>query len=1100
MTFPLRPRPDRLPLSVETLEGRDQPTAGPWLVEPFQHGPAAGLPAGWGQWNNAGTGSFHVSPTTPGLGDTGLLASTGTSTTAARAWVTAPFAADVETSAAVFLNSPVPVQLFARGQNLNTTTPSYYAASITRGAQVQLVRVVAGKATVLGTVTTTDYESNRWLQVRLRVQGNQLQVYVFRGDTNQYLGPDGKWSRSPVAAIGKVDTALRNGGQVGFARPAGAAGEVDVDSLRVGPANTQQPTAIVEDRFANGAAPGLPAGWSQSAGSAGEFHTVADETLRVDGTSSSPAAWAWNRNPTPADVQVSSSLYVDSLVPAGIFARGQNLYATHPTYYGLTVTRGVDVTLTRMVNGQATVLGTVASQNWVSGLWVQASLVVEGNQLRVEIYRSDTGQYLNANGTWGLSPTWALQTTDSAIKAAGPTGLTRGAGYAGQLVFDNFLVTTAPTSLTTAGPIPTEQDKPVGPVPPPPGDTGPTVPPVVPPTVPPPVPPPPTVPPPPPPVPLPPPAAGLPTVDRHYPNIRLAELAYYGTPMGSFEQGLLKNSIDLVIPNVAYQSQIAQVAPTTPQFVYTNVSNIYLGLYTDWLTYADQHGVSREDAFLHVTTPTPYTGMSASSVQVNQFWGVYTGSDGAGWDDITSQNKNATTPYAFAARGESVAYGYPEKYMQLNFDLKAGAAAGWTGQFEYVRSVDAQGRPTSWGTLPLTSNTTAGLRQDGTVTFNPPADWVPASINGGPRLYYVRVRSATGGTAPVALTVTGRDYTNSNGQASGVIPVFDYAADTNHDGYLDDAEYAKRKPGDNARFAYESRLFYPNYGAMRFATNVADPAFQAWAVDYSARVLKASPAATGLFVDNSNGKLAVDPAGVKESLDTYGQSYAALLGAINRRIGPKGWVIANTAGGGPGVEAIAQAGVSSLNEFGLRPLSSNHVQFDDLVANLAYSRQLSGGKAYEILDSLPQGLSATDPRTETATLAMYYAVADPNLSFLMVNGGNSPSSSWTQHWIPAATYNVGKPTGTVHVVATGNDPANSSLVYKVYERDYQNAKVFYKPLSYTRGVNGTTADNTATTMQLDGWYRPLKADGSLGTAINRLTLRNGEGAILVKVK
>jgi hypothetical protein len=251
-------------------------------------------------------------------------------------------------------------------------------------------------------------------------------------------------------------------------------------------------------------------------------------------------------------------------------------------------------------------------------------------------------------------------------------------------------------------------------------------------------------------------------------------------------------------------------------------------------------------------------------------------------------------------------------------------------------------------------------------------------------------------------------------------------------------------------------------------------------------------------VDNSNGKLAVDPAGLKESLDPYPQAYGSLLGAIDRAIGPRKWAIANTSGGGPGVEFLARNGVSSLDEFGLRPLSANHVQFDDLVANLAYERQLSGGKAYEILDTLPQSVDETDPRTQITTLAMYYAVADPSLSFLMMNGGNEPGTTWQRHWTAAINYNVGRPTNTVHVVATGNDPANPSLVYKVFERDYQNAKVFYKPLSYTYGISGTIADNTATTMSLGGWYRPLKADGTLGAPIERLTLRNGEGAILVR--
>jgi hypothetical protein len=58
--------------------------------------------------------------------------------------------------------------------------------------------------------------------------------------------------------------------------------------------------------------------------------------------------------------------------------------------------------------------------------------------------------------------------------------------------------------------------------------------------------------------------------------------------------------------------------------------------------------------------------------------------------------------------------------------------------------------------------------------------------------------------------------------------------------------------------------------------------------------------------------------------------------------------------------------------------------------------------------------------------------------------------------------------------------------------------VLYKPLSYGSGVTGTTADNTATTFALGGPYYVLQNDGTLGPAVTSITLRNGEGAILVK--
>ena len=117
---------------------------------------------------------------------------------------------------------------------------------------------------------------------------------------------------------------------------------------------------------------------------------------------------------------------------------------------------------------------------------------------------------------------------------------------------------------------------------------------------------------------------------------------------------------------------------------------------------------------------------------------------------------------------------------------------------------------------------------------------------------------------------------------------------------------------------------------------------------------------------------------------------------------------------------------------------------------------------------------------------------------LMFDGGYKPSAPWKDTWIKAAETNVGVPTRDRKIFARGADPQNLSLEYRVYSRDYGNALVLYKPRSYTKGVTGTTDDATATTHQLGGNYRTLNADGTLGPVITQITLRNGEGAVLMK--
>lgn len=122
-----------------------------------------------------------------------------------------------------------------------------------------------------------------------------------------------------------------------------------------------------------------------------------------------------------------------------------------------------------------------------------------------------------------------------------------------------------------------------------------------------------------------PPGAGVPNIPRHYQHVRVAQLAYFGTPLTAFEQNLLQNSVDLVVPNPAYLGTINASAPDTPQLVYTNVSNLYEGLLLDWLNYADAKSINREAAFYHVAGPSNFSGGSPSSQPVNWLWRVARG-------------------------------------------------------------------------------------------------------------------------------------------------------------------------------------------------------------------------------------------------------------------------------------------------------------------------------------------------------------------------------------------------------------------------------------------------------------------------------------------
>jgi hypothetical protein len=1033
-----------------------------------------GIPSDWSAYTNTTGQQFQVSASASAPTGSSVMGVTGNTGLVARTWYDNTLPADVQVSASLYLGSLAPAQVFARGQNLDTDSPDYYAVSVTRGATIQLVRVLDGRTTVLGNITTDTWVGQNWIQVTLSVTGTTLKVQIYRTDTGQYLTANGLWQVAPTWAIVKSDSTIRGSGKAGVGRWSGASGTVLFDNFFVvsaagsssstssGSTSPGQGKALLFN-FDTNRLGSLPTGWTGWTSDGGAFLVTAQtppsvrNALSSTGASDS-AARAWYTGQSYGDMLFNGSIYVDSLVPAQLIARGQNLSSNRPSYYAVSITRGMQVQLLKVVGGQTTVLDTVTTGTFTSNLWVTTSFRLVASTLQVYVYRPDTKQYLGSDGHWHDQTIAAITTSDGTLRAAGAAGVNRPASYKGRVLFDDLAFVDLTENVPTI---------PVGDQPPPSTTPGG-------------------------------PSAG-PTGIQHYSYIRVAELAYYGTPIGDLEQHLLKNSVDLVVANPVYLDQIAAASPKTTRLIYSNVSNIYLGLLTDWNTFADQNGFDRESAFYHVTKATPFSGNSSSSMPVDWFWSVQRGNNSEGWTDFTSTAQQNAQNFAFGNSGESVVIGYPEKFREINFSLQQGGSDGWSGVVEYASSVDANGKPTGWTTLKTISNSTSDFRASGTITFDPPADWKTASVNGSDRLYYVRVRTVNDGTPPIAGTVLGRDYVHANGGTSGVIPAFDYSADLNHDGYLDNAEYARRKSGMDARFAYEGRAFYAAYGQMRFATNPSNAAYRAWAADYANRYLSQYPNADGLFEDNSFGRLQAAASGIKESLTNYSADYGSLLAAIQTKIGGR-MILANTAGAGKSANSIVTNGVSYLEEFALRPMTHNWSQFEDTAGLVRNRLSLSGGKGYAILDTYPAGGAPTDSRTEIAALAYYYLLADPKHTFVMFNGGFEPATTWSRHFTAAVNYNVGQPIGTWSVFATGVDPANRNLTYKVYQRQYENALVLYKPLSYATGARaGSTSDATATTHALGGTYRKLNADGSFGPPITSIKLRNGEGAILVKV-
>ena len=130
----------------------------------------------------------------------------------------------------------------------------------------------------------------------------------------------------------------------------------------------------------------LPAGWSQwSSGAASFAVSTAQPESGPAGLASSGAsnvtARGWLATSQPADVQASADVFVNALTGTQVLVRGSNLSSDSPTYYALTIRRGLYAQLVRVVNGTTTVLADLSSTTWFEGKSARLTLTANGNKI-----------------------------------------------------------------------------------------------------------------------------------------------------------------------------------------------------------------------------------------------------------------------------------------------------------------------------------------------------------------------------------------------------------------------------------------------------------------------------------------------------------------------------------------------------------------------------------------------------------------------------------------------------------------------------------------------------------------------------------------------
>jgi hypothetical protein len=164
--------------------------------------------------------------------------------------------------------------------------------------------------------------------------------------------------------------------------------------------------------------------------------------------------------------------------------------------------------------------------------------------------------------------------------------------------------------------------------------------------------------------------------------------------------------------------------------------------------------------------------------------------------------------------------------------------------------------------------------------------------------------------------------------------------------------------------------------------------------------------------------------------------------------------------------------------------------FVDLVSSLSSGEDAS-------LSTVPPGNSATTAqRMKLWELASYYMVVPQTPDLIALQLENMWNLPYSSIWTRAQEADIGHPTGTRTILSRGTDPLGQG--YTIYTRDFDRALVVLRHQSGWGTQIYTNASAISIPLPAGETWLPLHADGTVGSAVTSILLRNSEAAILIK--
>jgi hypothetical protein len=289
----------------------------------------------------------------------------------------------------------------------------------------------------------------------------------------------------------------------------------------------------------------------------------------------------------------------------------------------------------------------------------------------------------------------------------------------------------------------------------------------------------------------------------------------------------------------------------------------YLGEYWAVRDHAAAHGWPYEDYMMHCfidhINSNPWTFVhkfgqdepNASNLATKGVM-IYNGST---WTD-ESEDAWSTATGDVAIGNNTVYIGYPEPFDIVNVVIST-ARSGGTVTWQYYKN------DTTWGTLSVTDDASGaayGLTGSGKISFTPPSDWAPVSVNGSRIKFFVRAVVSGAGTPPIVSRLYG-DIWLTGGLERGwdandpnVITVA--VSDAFPNGY----RYNPTPPvGATAKFRYQGRMrsFWGASGDWFLISHFNEAPdgtvyFGRYLADTLISRLTADPKFNGVFFDNGD--------------------------------------------------------------------------------------------------------------------------------------------------------------------------------------------------------------------------------------------------------